>query len=81
MQVDPSGTNFKGSGFSIGQYADEALETIKNGYRPDMTVEQAIALTTRAVEDVNGGKSQIEHGVVRADTKRFERLALAAVEG
>ena len=81
VQVDPSGTNFKGSGFSIGQYADEALETIKNGYRPDMTVEQAIALTTRAVEDVNGGKSQIEHGVVRADTKRFERLALAAVEG
>ena len=80
VQIDPSGTNFKGSGFAIGQYADEALETIKNGYRPDMTVEQAIALTTEAVEGVNGGRSQIEHGVVRKDTKKFERLALAAAE-
>ena len=80
VQVDPSGTTFKGSGFAIGQYADESLEVIKNGYRPDLTVEQAIALNTQAIESVNGGKSQIEHGVVRADTKRFERLALAAVD-
>lgn len=79
VQVDPSGTTFKGSGFSIGQYADEALEVVKNGYRPDLTVEQAMALSTQAIESVNGGKSQIEHGIVRADTKRFERLALAAV--
>ena len=81
VQVDPSGTNFKGSGFAIGQYADDALETIKNGYRPDLTVDQAVDLVTQAIEGVNGGKSQIEHGVVRADTKKFERLALAAVEG
>ncbi len=80
VQVDPSGTTFKGSGFAIGQYADEALEVVKNGYRPDLTVEQAMALSTQAIESVNGGKSQIEHGVVRADTKRFERLALAVVE-
>lgn len=81
VQVDPSGTTFKGSGFAIGQYADEALEAVKNGYRPDLTVDQAIALNTRAIKGVNGGKSQIEHGIVRADSKRFERLALAAVEG
>ena len=80
VQVDPSGTTFKGSGFAIGQNADESLEVVKNGYRPDLTVEQAIALNTQAIESVNGGKSQIEHGVVRADTKRFERLALAAVD-
>ena len=80
VQVDPSGTNFKGAGFAIGQYADEALEAIKNGYRPTMTLEEAIALNTAAIEGVNGGKSQIEHGVVRQDTKRFERLALAAAE-
>ena len=78
VQVDPSGTTFKGSGFAIGQYADDALETIKNGYRPDIPIEAAIALNTQAIEGVNGGKSQIEHGVVRGDTKRFERLALAA---
>jgi len=78
VQVDPSGTTFKGSGFAIGQSADEALDAVKDGYRPDMTVEDAMALSTRAIEGANGGKSQIEHGVVRRETRRFERLALAA---
>ena len=80
VQVYPSGTTFRGSGFAIGQYADEALDGNKKGYRPDLTLEQAIALNTQAIEGVNGGKSQIEHGVVRGDTKRFDRLALAAVD-
>lgn len=75
VQVDPSGTAFRGSGFAIGQEADGALEAIHKGYRPDLTVEEALALTTRAIEGVNGGKSVIEHGVVRSDTKRFEHLA------
>ena len=74
VQVDPSGTPFRGSGFAIGQYADEALEVVKNGYRPDLTLEEALALNTRAIESGNGGRSQIEHGVVRADTRRFERM-------
>ncbi|MGI0148751.1 MAG: hypothetical protein ACREDF_04375, partial [Thermoplasmata archaeon] len=78
VQVDPSGTAFRGAGFAIGQEADEALEAIKNGYHPDLTLEQAIALNTHAIESVNGGKSQIEHGVVRGDSKRFERLELTA---
>jgi proteasome alpha subunit len=77
VQVDPSGTSFKGSGFAIGQYADDALETIHKAYRPDLTIDEAIALSTQAIEGVNGGKTQIEHGVVRLDTKRFEHLPLA----
>jgi len=76
VQVDPSGTPFRGSGFAIGQYADEALEVVKAGYRPDLTLEEAVALNTRAIESGNGGKSQIEHGVVRSETRRFERLPL-----
>lgn len=75
VQVDPSGTTFRGSGFAIGQHADEALDVIHKGYRPTLTLEEALALATRAVEDVNGGKSQIEFGVVRADTRRFEQVA------
>ncbi len=76
VQVDPSGTTFRGSGFAIGQHADEALDVIHKGYRPTLTLEEAVALATRAVEDVNGGKSQIEFGVVRADTRRFKQIAL-----
>ncbi|MBI4417069.1 MAG: proteasome subunit alpha [Euryarchaeota archaeon] len=74
VQVDPSGTTFRGSGFAIGQSADEALEVIKQGYRPDLRLEQATALAAQAIESVNGGRSQIEHGVVRRDTRRFKRL-------
>src|SRR5438477_104518 len=72
IQVDPSGTTFKGSAFAIGQSADEALDTIVKGYRPDIGVEQAIALSSQAIEGVNGGKTQIEHGVVTASAKRFQ---------
>ena len=73
IQVDPSGTTLKGSAFAIGQESDDALETIVKGYRPDLPAEDAIALTTQAIEGVNGGKSQIEHGIVTASAKRFER--------
>jgi len=48
------------------------LETIVKGYRPDISVDAAIALVTQAIEGVNGGKSVIEHGIVTADSKRFE---------
>ena len=77
VQVDPSGTTFRGQGFAIGKDADPALEAISQGYRPDLTVEEALALMTRAIEGANGGKSQIEHGVVRLATRKFERLPLA----
>jgi proteasome alpha subunit len=77
VQVDPSGTAFRGSGFAIGQGADDALDTVNKGYRPDLGLEEAIALTTKAIEDLNGGKGVIEHGVVRADTRRFEHIVPA----
>ena len=75
VQVDPSGTAFRGSGFAIGQGADDALEVLEKGYRPDISFDEALALTTKAIEERNGGKGQIEHGFVRASTKRFEQVA------
>ena len=75
VQVDPSGTAFRGSGFAIGQGADDALDTVHKGYRPDLSLEEAMALSAKAIEELNGGKSVIEHGVVRSETRRFEHLA------
>src|SRR3989441_9104007 len=72
IQVDPSGTTFEGAAIAIGQSGDEAVDTIVKGYRPDINVEQAIALSMQAIEVVNGGKTQIEHGVVTSSSKRFE---------
>ena len=73
VQVDPSGTTFKGSAFAIGQSADDALEIIVKGYRPDLNIEEAIGLVSQAIEGVNGGKSVIEHGIITAASKRFEQ--------
>jgi len=73
IQVDPSGTTFRGSAFAIGQHADDALEAIVKGYRPDLRIEEALALSTQAIESVNGGETPIEHGVVTLDKRRFER--------
>ena len=76
LQVDPSGTAFRGAGFAIGQHADEALEAIGRGYRPDLTLDDALRLATETIESSNGGKGQIESGGVQADTRRFERRPL-----
>src|SRR5256885_2149168 len=35
-------------------------------------VDQAIAPSAQAIEGVNGGKTQIEHGVVTSSAKRFQ---------
>ncbi|TLZ46205.1 MAG: hypothetical protein E6K19_01270, partial [Methanobacteriota archaeon] len=78
IQVDPSGTTFKGSAFAIGQSADEALEAIVKGYRPDLPADDAVSLVTQAIEGVNGGKSVIEHGIITAAAKRFEHRHIPA---
>ena len=75
VQVDPSGTAFHGAGFAIGQGADDALEVLEKGYRPNIPFDEAVALATKAIEERNGGKGQIEHGFVRASTKQFEHIA------
>ena len=56
-QVDPSGTFFRGSGFAIGQWADVALDVLQREYSADMTVDQAVALSNKAVERALGKRS------------------------
>lgn len=73
-QIDPSGTTFRGSGFVIGAGAEEALEVIHKGYRPDLTVEAAKALVAEAIGATNGEAKAIEHGIVTRDPRRFRKL-------
>src|ERR687891_216203 len=49
-QVDPSGTFMRGSGFAIGQSADVALGVLSQEYSADMNVDQAVALSNKAIE-------------------------------
>ncbi len=73
-QVDPSGTFMRGSGFAIGQSSDIALDVVQRDYSADMSVEQAVDLSTRAIEKALGERPVVEIGVVTAQEKRFQKL-------
>src|SRR5919108_906186 len=65
-QVDPSGTFFHGSGFAIGQSADVALDVLQHEYSANMSVDQAVALSNKAIERALGERPVVEIGVVSA---------------
>ncbi|TLZ64141.1 MAG: hypothetical protein E6K16_04500, partial [Methanobacteriota archaeon] len=71
VQIDPSGTTFRGNGFAIGAGSDEALDVLTKGYRENLRLEEAIALNTKAIESLNGGGTAIEHGVITRETGKF----------
>jgi len=74
-QVDPSGTFFRGSGFAIGKSSDTALDVVQSEYSADMTVEQAVALSNKAIERALGERPIVEIGIVSAkDGRRFQKL-------
>jgi proteasome alpha subunit len=74
-QVDPSGTFMRGSGFAIGQSSDIALDVVQRDYSADMSVEQAVALSNKAIEKALGERPVVEVGVVSAQEKQFRKLA------
>ncbi len=73
-QVDPSGTFMRGSGFAIGQSADVALDVLQQEYSADMTVEQAVELSDKAIERALGEKPVVEVGVVTTKDRQFQKL-------
>jgi proteasome alpha subunit len=73
-QVDPSGTFMRGSGFAIGQSADVALQVLSQEYSADMTVDQAVALSNKAIERALGERPVVEVGVVGPGNE-FKKLS------
>lgn len=73
-QVDPSGTFMRGSGFAIGQSSDIALDVVQRDYSADMSVEQAVALSNKAIEKALGERPVVEVGVVTAQDRQFQKL-------
>lgn len=72
-QVDPSGTFMRGSGFAIGQSADVALDVLQREYSADMSVDQAVALSNKAIERALGERPVVEIGVVGPNNE-FKKL-------
>jgi len=73
-QVDPSGTFMRGSGFAIGQSSDIALDVVQREYSGDMSIEQAVALSNKAIEKALGERPVVEIGVVEAQDGQFQKL-------
>jgi proteasome alpha subunit len=73
-QVDPSGTFMRGSGFAIGQSSDIALDVVQREYSDDMSIEQAVALSNKAIEKALGERPVVEIGVVEAQDGQFQKL-------
>ena len=73
--VDPSGTFMRGSGFAIGQSSDNALDVVQREYSADMSVEQAVALSNKAIEKALGERPVVEVGVVSAQDRQFRKLS------
>ena len=74
-QVDPGGTYFRGSAFTIGQFSDSALNLIQQEYSADMTAEQAIQLSKKAIERAIGEeKPLVDIGIVFAKEGLFKKL-------
>jgi proteasome alpha subunit len=74
-QVDPSGTFYRGAGLAIGQYSDIALDVIQKEYSPDMSLEQAIQLSNKAIERALGERPLVETGVVTTKDGSFRKIA------
>ena len=74
-QVDPSGTFMRGSGFAIGQSSDNALDVVQHEYSADMSVEQAVALSNKAIEKALGERPVVEVGVVSTQDRQFRKLS------
>jgi len=74
-QVDPSGTFFRGSGFAIGKSSDIALDVVQREYSADMTTEQAVELSNKAIEKALGERPVVEIGLVSVnDGRKFQKL-------
>lgn len=78
-QIDPSGTFMRGTGFAIGQSADVALDVLQREYSADMSVEQAVSLSNKAIERALGERPVIEIGVVTAKDRQFQKLPLPTI--
>jgi len=73
-QVDPSGTFFGGSGFAIGQSSDTALTEIQREYSADISIEQALKLSNKAIEKALGERPVVETGIVTIKEKEFRKV-------
>jgi proteasome alpha subunit len=80
-QVDPSGTYFRGSGFAIGHYSDIALDVLQREYSPQLSINEAIALSSKAMEKALDEGPQVETGIVTTKDGIFRKITNGQYNG
>ena len=61
---------------SLGHCDDTTIDVVQSEYSADMSVEQAVALSNKAIERALGEQPIVEIGVVSAkDGRRFQKLS------
>jgi proteasome alpha subunit len=80
----PSGAFWSFKAHAIGGGAQKVTEFFEKEYKPNLKLDGAIDLALRAMEQVvEGGKfdsTNIEIAVIRADTKKFTRVASKEIQ-
>ena len=65
---------FRGSGFAIGHYSDIALDVLQREYSPQLSINEAIALSSKAMEKALDEGPQVETGVVTTKDGMFRKI-------
>lgn len=74
IMVDPSGTFARGKAMAIGNNSTAAREILEHGYHEDLSVDDALSLTTRAIAAALREDGPVEHGLVDLERGIFSRL-------
>jgi proteasome alpha subunit len=83
FSTDPSGSYRGYRATAVGRRSDEANRVLEEGYRLDISLEEAIALALRAVRTASEGSPtarELRVAVIPADTRTFRRLSVEEVE-
>lgn len=74
LQVDPSGTYFRGKAFAIGYNADTALGAVEKGYSSKMSIEEGKELARKAVKAAIEEEPYLEMGIVEGSNAAFRKI-------
>ncbi|MEM3006129.1 MAG: archaeal proteasome endopeptidase complex subunit alpha [Candidatus Bathyarchaeia archaeon] len=83
FSTDPSGSYRGYRATAVGRRSDEANRLLEEGYRPDMSLDEAIALALSAVRTASEGSPSardLRVAVIPASTKTFRRLPAEEIE-
>jgi proteasome alpha subunit len=78
FSADPSGSYRGYRATAVGRKSDEANKVLEEGYRQDLTLEEATKLAVEAVKTASDGEVDskiLKVAVVPAETRAFRRLS------